>query len=70
MMRAENPIKDPSFLGKKVVKLCVGVDVYWSMPACGEPEVNESEEVEPVEVGETDETSKSGAAIIPSSLWT
>ena len=65
MMGVENPIKDRTFLGKKVAKLCVGVDVYWSMPACGEPDLNESEDLKPVEAGGTDETSKSGDAITP-----
>ena len=65
MMGAENPIKDRTFLGKKVAKLCVGVDVYWSMPSCGEPEVNvKTEEAgEVAEVDETPENSKSSDAI-------
>ena len=77
-MGVENPIKDRTFLGKKVAKLCVGVDVFWSMPSCGDPDMNEQTEEVPsdeasqggevVETGETDETpetSKSSDANIP-----
>ena len=65
MMGVENPIKDRTFLGKKVAKLCVGVDVYWSMPSCGDPDMIETEEVKSADAGEVGDTSKSNAVIIP-----